>query len=259
MGVKGYNTHSLSCWSTNWTWALRNCWGLFWINCDSSSGACWWSMKFKWCPRAPSEAPTAISRTPKGRRCEQFNATPAISTPPKVSSRLQLLHYTDAASYSDKISHWIWEKLVLYFLGGHWSVWFALSSVKPTRARIPKLGVEQTDEAVPFTMIHSSAMMELPWDDSSCPTKLLWGIETDLRHSQTPTFVEKPAHLGGAPPGTVATTIKSHCCLGLTATLVREDDLIQDLHWLIGPKLYEANWQQLQAWMWASTVEKGQY
>eukprot|EP00438_Fugacium_kawagutii_P009995 Skav225079 [mRNA] locus=scaffold987:216519:225234:- [translate_table: standard] len=46
--------------------------------------------------------------------------------------------------------------------------------------------------------------------------------------------------------GTVATTIKSHCCLGLTATLVREDDLIQDLHWLIGPKLYEANWQQLQ-------------
>lgn len=47
--------------------------------------------------------------------------------------------------------------------------------------------------------------------------------------------------------GTVATTIKSHCCLGLTATLVREDDLIQDLHWLIGPKLYEANWQQLQA------------
>jgi len=45
---------------------------------------------------------------------------------------------------------------------------------------------------------------------------------------------------------TVATTIKSHCCLGLTATLVREDDLIQDLHWLIGPKLYEANWQQLQ-------------
>eukprot|EP00930_Biecheleria_cincta_P102545 TRINITY_DN942_c0_g1_i1.p1 TRINITY_DN942_c0_g1~~TRINITY_DN942_c0_g1_i1.p1 ORF type:complete len:554 (-),score=99.11 TRINITY_DN942_c0_g1_i1:5-1666(-) len=45
---------------------------------------------------------------------------------------------------------------------------------------------------------------------------------------------------------TVATTIKAHCCLGLTATLVREDNLIYDLHWLIGPKLYEANWQQLQ-------------
>lgn len=45
---------------------------------------------------------------------------------------------------------------------------------------------------------------------------------------------------------TVATTVKSHCCLGLTATLVREDHLELDLHWLIGPKLYEANWQQLQ-------------
>lgn len=38
---------------------------------------------------------------------------------------------------------------------------------------------------------------------------------------------------------------KSHCKLGLTATLVREDDKIQDLHFLIGPKLYEANWLDL--------------
>ncbi|KAF7456350.1 putative DNA repair helicase RAD25 [Cryptosporidium felis] len=40
--------------------------------------------------------------------------------------------------------------------------------------------------------------------------------------------------------------VKAHCKLGLTATLVREDDLIQDLQWLIGPKLYEANWMELQ-------------
>mmetsp|Transcript_14873 Transcript_14873/g.28841 ORF Transcript_14873/g.28841 Transcript_14873/m.28841 type:complete len:838 (-) Transcript_14873:212-2725(-) len=39
--------------------------------------------------------------------------------------------------------------------------------------------------------------------------------------------------------------VKSHCKLGLTATLVREDGLIDDLNFLIGPKLYEANWQQL--------------
>jgi len=45
---------------------------------------------------------------------------------------------------------------------------------------------------------------------------------------------------------TVATAVKSHCSLGLTATLVREDTLVHDLHWLIGPKLYEASWQQLQ-------------
>ena len=40
--------------------------------------------------------------------------------------------------------------------------------------------------------------------------------------------------------------IKSHCKLGLTATLVREDDKISDLHFLIGPKHYEANWLDLQ-------------
>ncbi|CAD7703650.1 unnamed protein product, partial [Ostreobium quekettii] len=39
--------------------------------------------------------------------------------------------------------------------------------------------------------------------------------------------------------------IKAHCKLGLTATLVREDDRIRDLNFLIGPKLYEANWLDL--------------
>lgn len=37
-----------------------------------------------------------------------------------------------------------------------------------------------------------------------------------------------------------------HCKLGLTATLVREDDKIKDLFFLLGPKLYEANWMELQ-------------
>jgi len=45
----------------------------------------------------------------------------------------------------------------------------------------------------------------------------------------------------------VLTLIRAHCKLGLTATLVREDDKITDLNFLIGPKLYEANWMQLQA------------
>jgi DNA excision repair protein ERCC-3 len=31
----------------------------------------------------------------------------------------------------------------------------------------------------------------------------------------------------------------------LTATLVREDDHIKDLHYLVGPKLFEANWIDL--------------
>ena len=38
---------------------------------------------------------------------------------------------------------------------------------------------------------------------------------------------------------------QARCKLGLTATLLREDNLIQDLTWLIGPKLYEANWLDL--------------
>ena len=43
----------------------------------------------------------------------------------------------------------------------------------------------------------------------------------------------------------VVTTIKAHSKLGLTATLVREDDKVVDLNYMIGPKLYEANWMDL--------------
>ncbi|KAF2786220.1 DNA repair helicase rad25 [Melanomma pulvis-pyrius CBS 109.77] len=43
----------------------------------------------------------------------------------------------------------------------------------------------------------------------------------------------------------VTYSIASHAKLGLTATLLREDDKIEDLNFLIGPKLYEANWQEL--------------
>lgn len=45
----------------------------------------------------------------------------------------------------------------------------------------------------------------------------------------------------------VLTLVQAHCKLGLTATLVREDDKIADLNFLIGPKLYEANWLELQS------------
>ena len=44
----------------------------------------------------------------------------------------------------------------------------------------------------------------------------------------------------------VLTEVQAHCKLGLTATLVREDNKIEDLNFLIGPKLYEANWLELQ-------------
>lgn len=43
----------------------------------------------------------------------------------------------------------------------------------------------------------------------------------------------------------VLTTVAAHTKLGLTATLLREDDKIEDLNFLIGPKLFEANWMDL--------------
>ncbi len=53
----------------------------------------------------------------------------------------------------------------------------------------------------------------------------------------------------------VLTTVAAHCKLGLTATLVREDDKIDDLNFLIGPKLYEANWLDLASQGHIATVQ----
>ena len=44
----------------------------------------------------------------------------------------------------------------------------------------------------------------------------------------------------------VVTIVQSHCKLRLIATLHPEDDNIADLNFLIGPKLYETNWLELQ-------------
>ncbi|KAJ2130835.1 DNA repair helicase RAD25 [Coemansia sp. RSA 678] len=43
----------------------------------------------------------------------------------------------------------------------------------------------------------------------------------------------------------VVSHIAVHSKLGLTATLVHEDNKIDDVNFLIGPKLYEANWMDL--------------
>ncbi|ETO15472.1 excision repair cross-complementing rodent repair deficiency, complementation group 3, partial [Reticulomyxa filosa] len=53
----------------------------------------------------------------------------------------------------------------------------------------------------------------------------------------------------------VTTMIHSKCKIGLTATLLREDDKIEDLYYLIGPKLYEANWLDLQNHGYLATVQ----
>jgi len=53
---------------------------------------------------------------------------------------------------------------------------------------------------------------------------------------------------------TVIHQTKAHCKLGLTATLVREDEGIEELNFLIGPKLYEANWIDLTKEAWIANV-----
>ncbi|KAN0061471.1 DNA repair helicase RAD25 [Thecaphora frezii] len=53
----------------------------------------------------------------------------------------------------------------------------------------------------------------------------------------------------------VLTKIKAHSKLGLTATLVREDEKIDELNFLVGPKLYEANWMDLAAKGHIATVQ----
>jgi DNA excision repair protein ERCC-3 len=54
---------------------------------------------------------------------------------------------------------------------------------------------------------------------------------------------------------TVMDKCKAHCKLGLTATLVREDEKIGELSYLIGPKLHEANWTELASQNHLATVK----
>lgn len=54
---------------------------------------------------------------------------------------------------------------------------------------------------------------------------------------------------------TVVQHVNAHCKLGLTATLVREDNKIQDLGYLVGPKMYEANWMDLTSQGFLATVD----
>ena len=43
----------------------------------------------------------------------------------------------------------------------------------------------------------------------------------------------------------VINVVKHHCVLGLSATLLREDDRIERLRFLVGPRLYDADWLPL--------------
>lgn len=72
-----------------------------------------------------------------------------------------------------------------------------------------------------------------------------WGLMIlDEVHVAPADMFQKVVHL-----------VNAHCKLGLTATLVREDKKIQDLNFLVGPKLYEANWIDLTAQGYLARVQ----
>lgn len=80
------------------------------------------------------------------------------------------------------------------------------------------------------------ALLSLPGNNRAMESK---GTATD--GASTGRYARQPH---ARQPQTLARSkvvgiVKAHCKLGLTATLVREDDRIADLNFLIGPKLYE--------------------
>ncbi|WP_040948574.1 DNA repair helicase XPB [Gorillibacterium massiliense] len=66
-------------------------------------------------------------------------------------------------------------------------------------------------------------------------------------------------HLLPAPVFRATADIQATRRLGLTATLIREDGCEGDVFALIGPKLYELPWRQLEANNWIAQVEAAEY
>lgn len=81
-------------------------------------------------------------------------------------------------------------------------------------------------------------------------------IMEDIRSRTWGLMILDEVHVAPADQfSSAAHQIKSHCKLGLTATLVREDDKVSKLITLVGPKLYEANWMDLAARGFLASVE----
>ncbi|KAK4488311.1 hypothetical protein RD792_004067 [Penstemon davidsonii] len=70
-------------------------------------------------------------------------------------------------------------------------------------------------------------------------------IMKEIRNREWGLLLMDEVHVVPADMFRKVISLKSHCKLGLTATLVREDEKITHLNFLIGPKLYEANWLDL--------------
>ncbi|MGF7029843.1 DNA excision repair protein ERCC-3 [Paenibacillus mucilaginosus] len=68
-------------------------------------------------------------------------------------------------------------------------------------------------------------------------------------------IVYDEVHLLPAPVFRVTADIQATRRLGLTATLIREDGMEQDVFSLVGPKRYEVPWKDLESQGWIAAVE----
>ncbi|WP_426447272.1 DNA repair helicase XPB [Paenibacillus sp. S-38] len=68
-------------------------------------------------------------------------------------------------------------------------------------------------------------------------------------------IVYDEVHLLPAPVFRVTADIQATRRLGLTATLIREDGMEQDVFSLVGPKRYEMPWKDLESQGWIASVE----
>ena len=68
-------------------------------------------------------------------------------------------------------------------------------------------------------------------------------------------IVYDEVHLLPAPVFRITADIQARRRLGLTATLVREDNLEEDVFALIGPKKYDVPWKELEAQGWIATAD----
>ncbi len=107
--------------------------------------------------------------------------------------------------------------------------------------------------AVTFVTYHS-----LVWSDSSVDAE----ASIDERHPNLRLFDEQAwglvlydeVHLLPAPVFRATARIQAVRRLGLTATLVREDNRQGDIFSLIGPKRYDVPWHELEASGWIATA-----
>jgi len=112
--------------------------------------------------------------------------------------------------------------------------------VKVTSKQIPKNFNELKGKAI--IMISNYSMMSYSGTRSEESSKLFDAI-SNLKWGL---MILDEVHVAPAKKfRKVMERYKAFCKLGLTATLVREDMKIEDLYYLIGPKLYEANWTEL--------------